>query len=356
MTALGKLCERELMPFHKSAEELVAVVEEALRMVGAPPDVAAEVAAHLVDADAAGHPSHGVAQVVRYVTAVREGEIVPDARPVVLTDRGPAALVSGEWGFGHVATRFATDQAIERSQAHGLALVGLVRAHHNGRLGAFAERAASRDTVLICLSGGQGRGLPAAVPHGGREPMFQSNPVAIGFPGTDGPAMIADFATSVLAGARIQLLHGAGETLPPGTIVGSDGKPVTDPRMFLEGRAWHLPFGGHKGFALMLTAELLGSLLTGAWQESPGPEGGLFRQAGLVMLAVRVDLFADASEVRQAATDLATRVRSSETAEGVDRVRVPGDPETEARKLSSEKGIPVAEGLWAELERLAGRH
>jgi len=52
-----------------------------LRAVGAPEDVARTTAQLIVAADAAGHESHGVAQLPGYLTGVRAGRIEPAARP-----------------------------------------------------------------------------------------------------------------------------------------------------------------------------------------------------------------------------------------------------------------------------------
>jgi LDH2 family malate/lactate/ureidoglycolate dehydrogenase len=336
-----------------SLEEVRRVVEAAFSKLGVPADIRLEVAAHCVDAEASGVPSHGLLQVPRYVSDVESGEIVADARPRVVSDQGAAVLVSGEWGFGHVGMRFATDIAVERAAIHGVALVGLIASHHNGRLGAFVEYAAARDTALLCMSGGQGRLLPGAAPYSGCEPLFQSNPMAIGFPGSDGAAMAADFATSTFAGGRISLYHQAGKQLPPDAIVAADGSPTTDPGVFVEGKAWHLPFGGHKGYALMVACDLLGSVLTGAWNKSPGAEGGLYRRAGVFLLGVNAGVFKDGETVAGAASDLAAEIRASRPRQGFDRVMVPGDPEAHSRRKAEAEGISIGEELWTTLVALS---
>src|ERR687893_1604276 len=79
--------------------------------LGAPEDIAAEVAAHLVRANLAGHDSHGVIRIPQYATMIGQGTIRPDGRPSVLTRRGATLLIDAADGFGQFATAWALEQA-----------------------------------------------------------------------------------------------------------------------------------------------------------------------------------------------------------------------------------------------------
>ena len=61
---------------------------------GAPADDAAEVAAHLVDANLKGHDSHGAIRTAHYVTSVREGRTVPAAAIEVERETETTAVVN----------------------------------------------------------------------------------------------------------------------------------------------------------------------------------------------------------------------------------------------------------------------
>src|SRR6266498_3047826 len=93
-------------------------------VVGAPEPIARRVAEALVDANLAGHDSHGVIRIPQYVDAVRSGEVVPDAEPKVLRETAVSALVDGGWGFGQVTALRAAEIAIAGAKAQGLAAVG----------------------------------------------------------------------------------------------------------------------------------------------------------------------------------------------------------------------------------------
>src|SRR5687768_6589657 len=124
-------------------EELRRLAAEIFEAVGAPADVAGIVAEALVGAHLAGHDSHGMQQILRYVPRIKAGEMRPEARPKVIEDHDATALVSGEWGFGQAAGRLAIDEAIARAKRYGISAVGMVRLTHLGRMGEYMERAAA---------------------------------------------------------------------------------------------------------------------------------------------------------------------------------------------------------------------
>ena len=64
---------------------------------GAPPDDAAEVTDHLVDANLKGHDSHGVIRTAPYVLAVHEGRVRPAAPIEVERETETTAVVNGNW-------------------------------------------------------------------------------------------------------------------------------------------------------------------------------------------------------------------------------------------------------------------
>src|SRR5262249_4655248 len=144
---------------------------------GAPTDIAEHVADHLVASNLAGHDSHGVIRISWYVEEVRAGWIRPAARPRIVDDRPAAALISGEWGFGHPAATVAVDAACERARRNGLGAAGLVRANHIGRLGTYMERAAERGLVGMMWLGGLSTGR-SVVPYGASRGLYGTNPMS----------------------------------------------------------------------------------------------------------------------------------------------------------------------------------
>ncbi|HEU5430144.1 MAG TPA: Ldh family oxidoreductase, partial [Thermomicrobiales bacterium] len=217
-------------------EALQTFAGRILAGAGTPDDIAAVVAEDLVDANLAGHDSHGVIRVPQYVKAIADGEIRPTGRATAVADRGATAVVSGEWGFGQASGRFASDLAVERAHCYGVAAVALIRCNHLGRIGAFMERISAGGCVGMMWVGGIG-GAHQAVPFGGAKPAYGANPLAAGVPLPSGDPFILDIATTAVAGGKVMVAYDRGEPVPPGTIVDRAGNPTTDPAALLDGGA-----------------------------------------------------------------------------------------------------------------------
>ncbi|MDQ0338785.1 hypothetical protein J2S00_001571 [Caldalkalibacillus uzonensis] len=78
-------------------------------------------------------------------------------------------------------------------------------------------------------------------PWGGREPYFGTNPIAFGFP-TDGPPIIVDMSSSIVARGKIILANKNKETIPEGWAIDQQGRETANPAEALKGAV--LPFGG----------------------------------------------------------------------------------------------------------------
>src|SRR5690348_5302921 len=80
---------------------------------GTPEDIAAVVAAALVESERQGVGSHGVMRAAQYVEQIGAGWIVPAARPELLSAHGGSAVLSARRGFGIFALDQALDLALE---------------------------------------------------------------------------------------------------------------------------------------------------------------------------------------------------------------------------------------------------
>ena len=332
------------------AQDLQDLGVRIFRALEVPTDTAHIVTSALVDANLAGHDSHGVIRIPEYVEGIRQGVIRPAARPRALAQHAATALVSGEWGFGQLAGIAAIDEEVKRARKYGAAAIGVVRCNHLGRVGAYAERAAAADCAAMIWVGGFGRWR--AVPHGGSRPALGTNPFAAGFPVRGDDPVVVDFATTAVAVGKIMVAQAAKKPLPRGSIVDSQGRPTTDPADFLEGGAL-LPFGGHKGYSLAVLAELLGQALTGA--EAYGDGGGeVFRNSGALFWAVDIGAFRAAGEAEAAAKGIAGRLRANPPAAGFERVCTPGEPEARTRREREQAGIEIPLETWRAIVATAG--
>ncbi|TMI93765.1 MAG: Ldh family oxidoreductase [Bacillati bacterium ANGP1] len=326
------------------AEPLQALGARILEAAGAPAETAQIVASALVEANLRGHDSHGVLRIPQYVDRVHTGQIRPAAQPRIQAERGATALVSGEWGFGQPAGVAATDEAVRRAREYGVAAVGVVRCNHLGRVGAYVERAAAEDCAAMVWVGGLGH--RPAVPHGGSRAALGTNPISAGFPVEGEHPVVLDYATTAIAVGKIMVARDAGTPLPSGAMLDRDGRPSTDPAEFFN-EGGLLPFGGHKGYALSVMAELFGQALTGADRhEGAGTADAVFRRSGALVFAIHAGAFRPAAEAKAVARGLVTRLRAVPPAHGVECVLTPGEPEARTRRQRASLGIEIAERTW----------
>ena len=103
------------------AQPLTDFVRRIYEAVGVAPDIASTVASEQVDANLAGHDSHGVLRTIDYVAWIKRGHIVPDAKMEIVRETPATAVIDGHWGFGFVVTRKATEIVIAKARAIGVA-------------------------------------------------------------------------------------------------------------------------------------------------------------------------------------------------------------------------------------------
>jgi LDH2 family malate/lactate/ureidoglycolate dehydrogenase len=100
--------------------------------VGMPENDARLVADTLVQSDLWGHQSHGVLRLGWYFDRIRNGVMKPVTTPEFIVDAGSVAVIDGHDGVGHVLAMLATQEAIARAKAHGVAAVGVRNSNHFG--------------------------------------------------------------------------------------------------------------------------------------------------------------------------------------------------------------------------------
>lgn len=338
---------------HKSAEELREVVLKIVTHAGTPPDSAATVADLLVGSHLAGHDSHGVQHLARYIKETQIGEIVVAARPEVMRETPGTALVRGNWAWGHVTAQFVTDLGIKKAKENGVALISAVEVNHIGRLGHYVERAAAEGVITLLVSGGHAEENATAAPFGGSRALLAPNPIAIGFPTSDGKPIVIDFATTNVAGGKVALAKAKGEAVPLGWIIDKQGRPSTNPDDYYDHGAL-LPFGGHKGFGIMVAIEVLGRILSSADDYSNTTHGGTyFRHVGISLVGVRSDVFSKEDDFANRTGELVRRIRAVPPGAGYTEVMAPGDFEHRAREERARDGIDIPESTWNELVETA---
>ena len=300
---------------------------------GSPPDIADAVARSLVLADLSGHPSHGVMRIPDYVSYIDEGLVDPRVRPSVRQATANAVFVDGHWGFGQITAAEAVAEVVKLAKASGIAMAGMMNCNHVGRVGEWVELAAASDVIAIMTVGGPSDIVTA--PFGGAETALSTNPIAAGVPAGSRDPMILDYATSAQAVGKIRIAQARGLQMPENSILDSDGNPSTDPDDFFDGGLL-LAFGGHKGYALSILVDALGSGLTGSELTDR------YHKLGAVLIGIDPGVFRPRDEYGAAVDGLFDRITGVEPAPGFSEVLIPGEPERRARSEQLATGVEVA--------------
>jgi uncharacterized oxidoreductase len=326
-----------------------------LEAMGSEPAEARLGAEHLIGANLAGHDSHGIGMVPRYVLSWSVDELQLNQRISVELDSGSMLCVNGNRGLGQAVTAEAMELAIARARQHGVCVMGLKHSHHLGRVGHWAEQAVSAGMVSVHFVNAVS--FPIVAPHGGSQPRIVTNPFTVGIPVPGRAPILLDFATSAIAMGKVRVALNKDVPLPPGCILDADGHASIDPHVIFppagHTRGALLPFAGHKGYALGMVCELLGAALTGG--ETTRPANLHIKHAiwnnmlSIVFDPARIGSASMFAEEFEAYIDW---VQSARLAEGSEEILLPGEPEERSRAARREL-LPVDEETLQQLDQSA---
>ena len=209
-------------------DPLERAIETIAAAGGSEPAEAKLVAENLVTANLTGHDSHGIGMMPRYVEALLEGGLKPNAQIEIKLDAASLVALDGLAGYGQSIGLQATSLAIERAKKHGVAIVALGNSHHLGRIGHWAELAVAQGLVSIHFVNVISFARVAA--YGGADGRFGTNPVCIGIPLPGEPPFVLDMATSAVAQGKLRVAYNKGAKIPLGWLLDREGNPTDDPK------------------------------------------------------------------------------------------------------------------------------
>lgn len=335
------------------AEKLKQISHQVFLAAGATGDEARIVSDALVNANLAGHDSHGVLRIPEYVRWMEQNLVAIGAHINIVRESESFAVVEGGWGFGQVIGREAMEVAIQKCKQSGVGTVALSQCCHIGRVGDYPTMAAAKGLAAVMFVNTHGGGKLVA-PWGGRERRLSANPISIAIPRKDGTPIVVDISTSAIAEGKVRGMFNRKTAVPTGNIMDADGLPTTDAGKFYGPPQGALfPFGGHKGFALGLVADILAGALSGAGCSRRDAD-----RVGNAFLVFVLDIdrlrgqepfFADVEQ-------LVEFVKSSALAPGSERIMIPGEPEALEEMRRSKDGISVDEETWRQIAEVAAKY
>lgn len=338
-----------------SFAELHRFTVEALRSTGVNEADATTVADVLVTTDAWGVFTHGTKLLAGYIRRLQAGGLRPQGRPHIEAEGGAWACINGDSALGHVASVLAMHTAITKAKAQGTAYVGVHNTCHFGGAGYYAWLAAKEGLIGLSMS----NDLPTVAAPGSRGSVLGSNPIAYAVPAGKYPPLLLDMSTAAVAGGKVYAARMRGEPIPPTWLIGSDGKPTTDPSEFPSVGALQ-PAAGHKGYGIALLIETLSGILTGAavthgvgnwmWDDGTQPT-----RHGAAFLAIDVRSLMPEEQFATRMEALVDEIHSAPLADGAEAIRMPGEMEWQRHEKALHDGIALPSDVVEKLQEAAAK-
>lgn len=323
---------------------------------------AAAIGRHLVSSNLAGHDSHGVIRVPRYVSGLREGKVLKGQTIKVVSESGAMAVLDGGYGFGQWIGEQAVAFGLEKARASGgTAIVALRNSGHIGRIGGWAEIAAEAGFVSVHFVNVAGSLLVA--PFGGVDRRMSTAPFCVGVPRAGTPPIILDFATSLVAEGKVLVASNGGKPLPEGALIEPDGRLSTDPQTLygpITGPGQRIPgrgkgsiraMGEHKGSGLAFMCEILAGALTGGGCAGPAPRERITN--GMLSIYMSPAAFGSDTGFTQELRQYVDFFKSSRPDHEGGEVLTPGEPELRYRAKRLKDGVPLEAETWDALRSAA---
>ncbi len=315
---------------HLSADEAQALAVQSLEKIGYDAEEARIIADHVVDAALCGYEYSGLPKILN--VAEHRQLKAPRRKIHAIRETPNSALLDGGNNNGMVAMYRATQLAIEKTNAQGMAVVGVNNSWVSGRSAHYVEMAARAGLVAMHTVSSR---IHVAAP-GSKGSATGTNPIAFGFP-TEGDPFLIDLGASAFMGTDLIFQERRNAVLPENVAIDSDGKPTRDPSKVES----LLPFGGYKGFALALAMQSMGVLA--------GSGLGADSTYGYLIMTVKPDLMVPAGDFKRHMSEMLARVKATPRQPGVDEIRLPGERSQRERARLKREGIEIDRKIYDAL-------
>ena len=157
------------------------------------------IARNMVWSELAGRTNYGLERVPIHIRRLCAG-VLSGVDAVTIRELGPSLVqVDGGGGPGQYAAERAMAAAIDKGRATGIGIAGVRASNSFGPAAYYLCQAADAGMISLVF----GNSFPKVAAHGGRLPVFGTNPMAFGAPRRNGEHVLVDMATSALSGSTV---------------------------------------------------------------------------------------------------------------------------------------------------------
>ena len=273
----------------------------------------------------------------------------PAAGKIVIEKETPlSARINGNRNHAMVVVRKALEIVIAKAEKSGFGIAGTYNTNtSSGAIGYVASELARRGFIGFVF----GRSPERVAMHGSYEPVFGTNPLAIGIPTGEDP-IVLDMSTAATSFYGLVVAVTEGRAIPGDMAYDASGEPTTSPGEAIKGAIRSFD-RGYKGSGLGMIGEILAGPLVGAAFCGLGDSKGNW---GHLIFAIDPNLLGDRDEFQANVKQVIARVKSTKRLPGVDEILVPGERGSRNAQESLEQGeIDIEDNLLAELRKVAER-
>lgn len=312
----------------------------------------------LLSADELGFKSHGLSRLGYYVKRIKDGVIDVKAEPEVVRDSKSCVTIDGHNALGQVVGSLAIEQAITKTQEHGISCVAVRNSSHYGIASYYSRLATEHNLVGMSFTNAR----PAVAPFNGTEPKMGTNPFAIAFPSDMKYPFSIDCATSAYqrGDLEIQARKNPNQYVPNCAIVSQNENLTFERslRWLKKGIAALTPIGGHKGSGLSIAIELMCSAFqSGAYMSKlsglyEGDTDNPSYDIGHFFVCIDPENFTELDNFKKNVGDVMRELKETKSIKGEDEVLVPGEIEYNTSLDVHTNGIEVPNELLDDLKKL----
>ena len=326
-----------------SISELEDLTARSVRSYGYGEEEARAISAALLYAQLRGN-NQGVVKLI-----AKGIPIDPAAGKITVELETPiSARINGNRNHAMVVVRRAVDIVAAKAKKSGFGVAGTFNTNtSSGAIGYFASELAQQGLVGFLF----GRSPERVAMHGSCEPVFGTNPMAVGIPAEPDPVVL-DMSTAAISFYGLVEAETAGRTIPDDVAYNAEGGPAATPQEAIKGAIRSFD-RSHKGSGLAMIGEILAGPLVGAAFCGMGDSKGNW---GHLIFAIDPGILGDRDEFIRNVGAICRKVKATRKLPGVTEIFVPGEQGSRLAKKRLACGeIEIEDNLLAELRKVAGR-
>lgn len=329
-------------------DEVKSTLSQVLMAHGCAKEQADEVAYEMARNSLEGVYTHGINRFARLVRNIGEGIVKPGVMPVRIGGFGAIENYDGGLGLGITNARICMARAMELARVHGIGLVALRNTNHWLRAATYGYQACDGGMAAMCFT----NTIPNMPTWGAIDSRIGNNPLVLAFPRRQGHVVV-DMAMSQFSYGALELARLENRQMPVDAGFDMQGRLTRDPDQVIRSQRI-LPTGYWKGAALSFVLDVFaGCLSLGNTVARVGCLEGDEHGVSQVFIAIDYQKIVPADQAETILNNAVEDLLSSTPSRKGERIVYTGQKTDEIRKENLEKGIPVDEGIWAQIKALA---